>query len=98
MSKQVTNDKSSVRKRGIKELIAGVAIAAVGGVATAVSYNTARPGETYTVYTGIIALGIVYAAIGLWHVAFPKVSKKDQAEQIAKNSESAEADTVKEEE
>lgn len=96
MSKQIT-DKASARKRGIKELLAGVALAAVGGIATAASYNSARPGETYTVYTGVIALGVVYACIGLWHVASPKVAKKEQQE-ATKETEAIEASTVKEEE
>ena len=95
MSKKIV-DKASVRKRGIIELLIGVAIAAAGGIFTAISYNAARPGERYTVYTGIIAIGIVYAFKGLYDVAFPKVPK-DANKGVAKDAEAVEADTVKEE-
>ncbi len=64
-------DKVAGRKKALKEFLIGAAIAAAGGIATSISYNSARPGGTYTVYTGIIALGVVYAVIGLWHLAFP---------------------------
>lgn len=64
-------DKIAGRKKALKEFLIGVAVAIVGGIATAVSYNSAKPGGSYTVYTGLIALGIVYAAIGLWRLAFP---------------------------
>ncbi len=95
-------DKASVRKRGIKEILGGVAIAAVGGIISAISYNSAKPGESYTVYTGIIALGVVYAFKGLYDVAFPagfgKAKKDAEAAEAKKVEASAEADIVKEEE
>lgn len=97
MSKKVTT-KASARKRGLIEFAAGAGLAAIGGIATMASYNAARAGETYTVYTGVIALGVVYAAIGLWHVAFPKVDKKDETKEAAKDAEAIDAETVKEEE
>lgn len=95
MSKKMI-DKASVRKRGVIELLIGIAIAAAGGIFTAISYNTARPGERYTVYTGIIAIGIVYAFKGLFDIAFPKVPKNVDKE-AAKESEAVETGTVKEE-
>lgn len=87
-------DKASVRKRGVIELLIGIAIAAAGGIF--ISYNTARPGERYTVYTGIIAIGIVYAFKGLFDIAFPKVPKNVDKE-AAKEPEAVETGTVKEE-
>lgn len=96
MSKKVTT-KASARKRGLIEFIAGAALAAIGGIATYASYNAADEGETYTVYTGVIALGIVYAGIGLWHIAFPKVDKKDETKELAQDAEVVDAETVKEE-
>lgn len=65
------SNKTAGRKKALKEFLIGAAVAAVGGIATAVSYNSARPGGTYTVYTGLIALGAVYAVIGLWGIIFP---------------------------
>lgn len=78
MSKKV-QDKASVRKRGIKELLIGAAIAAVGGLASYASYSSARAGETYTVYTGVIAIGIVYALKGAFDLAFPTGFKNPTA-------------------
>ncbi len=98
MNKQLT-DKASVRKRSIKELIIGAAVAAAGGLATFASYNSARPGGSYTVYTGIIALGIVYAVKGLIGVIMPGIYLKNQSKnQPADQPEAvAEAEVVKEE-
>lgn len=62
------------RKRGIKNLIIGLAIAAVGGIISLISYNNARPGERYTIYTGIIAIGIVDACVGLYYLINPKAA------------------------
>ena len=68
----MSNDKTAARKRAIKEFAIGAAVAAAGGIATYVSYSSARPGGTYTVYTGFIALGVVYAIKGLIGLVFPK--------------------------
>lgn len=94
MSKEV-NDKASVRKRGIKELLGGIGIGAAGGIATLVSYNSARPGGSYTVYTGIIAIGVVYAFKGLYDLIFPSGlgKKKTTSGQPVTTSETAEAAT-----
>ena len=94
-------DKTSVRKRGIKEILAGVAIAAVGGIVSAISYNTAKPGESYTVYTGIIALGVVYAFKGIYDVVFPaglgKAKNGIESADEEKTEATADAEIVKEE-
>lgn len=95
MSKKIV-DKASVRKRGAIELLIGVAVAAAGGILTAISYNAARPGERYTVYTGVIAIGVVYAFKGLFDIAFPKVPK-DTDQEAVKDTKAIEPDTVKEE-
>ena len=94
-----SKDKASVRKRGIKELIGGIVVAGAGGLATMASYNIAKPGESYTVYTGIIALGVIYAFKGLYDIAFPsgfgKSNKNIDAAEITE--ESSKDDTVVEE-
>lgn len=88
MGKQVKKD---VRKRGIKELLGGVAVAALGIIMSVVSYNTAKAGETYTVYTGIIVLGIAYACKGVYDVAFPNgLGKKKDNEPIEAAKEAEE--------
>ncbi len=80
------------------EFAAGAGLAAIGGIATMASYNAARAGESYTVYTGVIALGIVYAVVGLWHVAFPKVDKDTESKDSVKDAKATDAEIVKEEE
>ncbi len=94
-------DKVAGRKKALKEFLIGAAVAAVGGIATAVSYNSAKPGGSYTVYTGLIALGIVYAVIGLWGLIFPlglRGNKKpsDKAAEPAVVEKADEAEVVKE--
>ncbi len=69
-------DKKDGRKKGIINLCLGAGIAALGGILTAASYNNARPGETYTVYTGLIAIGLVDAVIGLYYLINPKAANK----------------------
>ena len=86
------------RKRGIKELIGGVVVAAAGGVASFASYNMAKAGETYTVYTGIIVLGIAYAIKGVIDIAFPKGFSKKSADQPTELAANTEEVVVKEEE
>ena len=70
------NSKAEGRKKALKEFLIGAGVAAAGGIISLISYNTAKPGETYTVYTGIIALGAVYAIHGLYRMAFPTGLKK----------------------
>ncbi len=95
------SSKPKTRKRGLIEIAAGVGLAAIGGLATAASYNAARPGESYTVYTGIIALGVVYACKGLYDAIFPNGFKKSHKDIEPAKTEKAEAtaddDIVKEE-
>lgn len=62
------------RKRGLRNLGIGAAIAIAGLILTAISYNNAKPGERYTVYTGIIAIGVVDALIGLYYLINPKAA------------------------
>lgn len=96
MSKDVKS-KADMRKRGIKELIGGAVIAAVGGLASMASYNMAKNGETYTVYTGIIALGAVYAIYGIIHIVFPAGFGKAKKDAEPVEAETSSADEVKEE-
>lgn len=62
------------RKKGLTNLGIGIAIAAVGGIISLVSYNTAKPGERYTIYTGVIAIGIIDALCGLYYLINPKAA------------------------
>lgn len=62
------------RKKGIINLCIGAGIAIVGGLISLASYNNARPGETYTVYTGVIAVGIIDAICGLYYLINPKAT------------------------
>jgi len=71
-----SNKIKAARKSGFINLGLGLAIAAVGGILSLVSYNNAKPGEKYTIYTGIIAIGVVDAGIGLWYIINPKSGTK----------------------
>lgn len=62
------------RKRGLTNLGVGAAIAIVGLILTYLSYSNTRPGERYTIYTGLIAIGIVDAVIGLYYLINPKAA------------------------
>lgn len=62
------------RKRGLKNLGIGAAIAIAGLIFTGISYNTAKPGEKYTIFTGVIAIGIVDALFGLYYLINPKAA------------------------
>lgn len=62
------------RKRGIKNLCIGLAIAAAGLIFTGLSYSNAKPGGTYTVYTGVIAIGVIDAFVGLYYIINPKAA------------------------
>lgn len=67
------------RKKGFTNLGIGLGIAALGGILSLVSYNTAKPGETYTVYTGLIVVGIIDALCGVYYLVNPKAAlPKDQ--------------------
>lgn len=74
------NDKNVARKRALKEFAIGAAVAAVGGIISVISYNTAASnprGGTYTVYYGLIVVGAVYAIKGLYGLIFPLGLKGD---------------------
>lgn len=62
------------RRKGLTNLSVGLAIAAVGGIISLISYNTAKPGERYTIYTGIIAIGVIDALCGLYYLINPKAA------------------------
>ena len=92
------NSKAAGRKKALKEFLIGVAVAAAGGIATAASYNAAassRTGGTYTVYTGLIALGVVYAVKGLWGIVFPLGLRGDKKIDEASAPATVEKDEVK---
>lgn len=62
------------RKKGLINLGIGTAIAIVGALISYASYNNAKPGQTYTVYTGIIAVGVIDALCGLYYLINPKAT------------------------
>lgn len=67
------------RKKGFTNLGIGAAIAIIGALISFASYNNAKPGESYTVYTGLIVVGIVDALCGLYYIINPKAAlPKDQ--------------------
>lgn len=89
--------KEGLRKRATKEFIIGLVVAVAAGAISYASYDAAASsatGGTYTVYTGAIALGVVYAIKGGFTLLFPstvlKWSKKSQSSQ-AKTEAKAEA-------
>lgn len=94
------NDKAEGRKKALKEFLIGAGVAAVGGIITFISYSTAKPGERYTIFTGIIALGMVYAVHGLYRMAFPlglkKSNKSTEAAAEEKTVEDDEEDKIAE--
>lgn len=62
------------RKKGLINLGIGAAIAIVGALISYASYANAKPGQTYTVYTGIIAVGVIDALCGLYYLINPKAT------------------------
>lgn len=86
----VSKYKKDARKKALKELLIGLAVAAVGGFVSWASYSSAKPGGSYTVYTGIIVLGIFYAGKGIWDLIFPFGIKGDKAP-LAPEDKSAKA-------
>lgn len=62
------------RKKGLINLGIGTAIALIGALISFASYSNAKPGQTYTVYTGIIAVGVVDALCGLYYLINPKAT------------------------
>lgn len=62
------------RKKGIVNLAIGAGIAILGGLMSYASYSNARPGEKYTIYTGLIVIGVVDAVCGLYYLINPKAT------------------------
>lgn len=88
------NAKAEARKKALKEFLIGAGVAAAGGIITWISYSTAEPGERYTIFTGVIALGAVYAVHGLFRMIVPAknagsdgVPKAAAEDKIAKDDE-----------
>lgn len=95
MSKNRVNTEitiSSLRKRAIKELIIGAVVALGAGLVSYASYNaaaTSRTGGTYTIYTGAIAIGAVYAIKGAFTLIFPNLVLKWTKKSAAKSAKKA---------
>lgn len=69
-----TADLKDARKKGLVNLLVGAGIAALGGILSFVSYNNAKPGESYTIYTGIIVIGIIDAICGIYYLIRPSAA------------------------
>ncbi len=95
MSKEVT--KAKARKNGIIEFAVGAGVAALGGIMSFMSYSAAKAGETYTVYTGFIVLGVIYAIKGLIDIAFPNAFNKNKKADESTDQATADAEVIKEE-
>lgn len=64
----------SGRKKGLTNLGIGAAIALVGVLLSVASYTNAKPGQSYTVYTGLIVVGVIDAICGLYYLINPKAT------------------------
>lgn len=69
-----TADLKDARKKGLVNLLIGAGIAALGGILSFISYNNAKPGESYTIYTGIIVIGIIDAICGIYYLIRPSTA------------------------
>lgn len=49
-----------------KPLLWGIGTLAVGGLVTLATYTSADPGETYVVMTGLLVVGAINLALGLY--------------------------------
>lgn len=91
--------KADLKKRAIKEFVLGAVVAGAAGAISYASYDAAASsatGGTYTVYTGAIALGAVYAVKGLFTLLFPSLvlkwsNKSSASTKAAKQPAKAEA-------
>lgn len=80
MDKQkISTYKKAARKKALKELLIGLAVAVAGALISWGSYSSAKPGGRYTIYTGIIVLGVIYAGKGVWGLIFPFGIRGDKA-------------------
>lgn len=75
----ISTYKKAARKKALKELLIGLGVAALGALISWGSYSSAKPGGRYTVYTGIIVLGVIYAGKGAWGLIFPFGLRGDKA-------------------
>ena len=71
-------DLQAARKKGLANLGIGIAIAAAGALLSYFSYQTSRPGEKYTVFTGLIVVGIIDALCGIYYIIRPKAALPKQ--------------------
>lgn len=68
---------SQIRARAVGRIILGMVEALVGGGLTAASYSTiAKSGGTYTIYTGLICVGIINFFRGFYYLCNPKARLK----------------------
>ncbi len=64
-------DTKTVRKQSLISCGGGVLLLAIGAGASMISYDSAKPGGTYTVYTGAIVLGVWFILRGLFGLIYP---------------------------
>ena len=66
---QIRSKASGILGRGILEAI-------IGGILTAASYNSSSPGGTFTIFSGLIIIGIWNFFKGLYYLVNPKALLK----------------------
>lgn len=85
--------KKEAKKRAWMSVGGGVALIAAGVIATMVSYNNAGPGESYTIWWGPAAVGVVLALQGAWgFIRLPQQAQRLEdidkaAQENARNSQ-----------
>lgn len=76
MSSKKSQDIKSERKSSLISLIIGAALTALGIIVSVASYNNAGPGETYTVYYGVVIFGVIIGGRGLIGLIAPRFFTK----------------------
>ncbi len=66
------NAKATYRLHGLLALGGGIGLAIIGVVATVISYNSAGPGESYTIWYGPVIFGGILALAGVWKLVTGK--------------------------
>lgn len=56
------------RGKFLSSLLYSVALLALGGIITGITYSLASPGSTYTVTTGLFVIGGIYFCVAIWNM------------------------------
>lgn len=65
---------SSHRRSGLWLTLGGLAVAGAGGALSFASYSAANPGNTFKIFTGVIACGVLMATLGLYKLLWGKTT------------------------